>query len=1135
MKDSPAKIGVIFLLFFYSLLFPSYINAAPIISNISTSSLAEHGEAFGGTDQSVVGFAANATVNWETNEPATSKVIYGTSSSTLTNSSRTDSLLTLKHSLRLENNIYSGGTYFYKVISRNANGEETQSTVGSITMPINSQWWEVGHDSWMKRFGLSDWTADTDWIGNGNIYRKTITKTSSPTGGWISIEQFPFKGPGLRLLVNGRQVGTWSYGYSVPSFDISPYLTTGTNTIIVGQELGSGFTFQFLAEGEISYADGTVELLNSSPSNWQTATTPSSDWSNYTGNWSASSIVFNTPFGSPYQRWLISGLPAGTPRRGVEKHYSTNLARRNRLRESEIPELTQSRTYLSTDSIDKNLAISTATLAEEDLAALESLFNQAEPQIASTNYISAQSTLTLTDSILSQAELKVDVAKMFLDSVSAFTSLILANNEFNNGQVSSSLNSLSNDLNSVRNDIRNNLFNQASSKLTSFSTSLSTLKNSLENSSGYHISKLNNSDNNAFGFLRMRKANIYLNQYQQITTGNWIGLKSDVNFAKVPSDWKSEFRESLNFLSPFTLINVSGNSYNFGSTASHIAFKLINGIQVKPISTNVYNAATDGQLTANWLLVWNTTTPNTTYLVILQNKPDQITYGAGDITISRTGGVGDLVVYELYADGASINGSTSNITNWPSTLANDTESAVIQDIGFWSKALLKIPLNYVELQKDSATTSEVIIKYRYYAISDAWNTTPISISPLPPVLSFARCTNYPTLPCNSYPGVGISGTVINTKYNTRSGNFSTWGPYEFTQADSLRFSYPNMRGTDYMQGVNTSVNGNVAVDEAAALGFNGIRGGVNTSDILVGRVDNNFDLKSDFAAKLVPGIDYANSKGLRVVLVIWSAVRDPAVLENNSANQTKFVDAWKQIAQTLAGKQVVYDLINEPSFTTVANYNSLMDRTVQAIRSVDSTNPITIEGFNTFSRNFSGMTRPNYSNIWFQHHPYPAMYDQAYNTIDQYYPGYTSGSTYADSDTYFEDNWQGLVRSKLQDPALGLMNGEFGIQSAPQGTKAALARDIADINRRYGIHHTYFTLTGWTMFDLYSGSGATKDVQTDVVNALLGKQSNTQPTLTPTPSPVPATRKQLLQNWLNATFDQNADGKVNSVDFTQIP
>jgi FKBP-type peptidyl-prolyl cis-trans isomerase 2 len=38
----------------------------------------------------------------------------------------------------------------------------------------------------------------------------------------------------------------------------------------------------------------------------------------------------------------------------------------------------------------------------------------------------------------------------------------------------------------------------------------------------------------------------------------------------------------------------------------------------------------------------------------------------------------------------------------------------------------------------------------------------------------------------------------------------------------------------------------------------------------------------------------------------------------------------------------------------------------------------------------------------------------------------------------------------------------------------------------------------------------------------------------PTPTPVPATKMQLLQNWLTATFDQNGDGKVNSLDFAEL-
>jgi hypothetical protein len=39
----------------------------------------------------------------------------------------------------------------------------------------------------------------------------------------------------------------------------------------------------------------------------------------------------------------------------------------------------------------------------------------------------------------------------------------------------------------------------------------------------------------------------------------------------------------------------------------------------------------------------------------------------------------------------------------------------------------------------------------------------------------------------------------------------------------------------------------------------------------------------------------------------------------------------------------------------------------------------------------------------------------------------------------------------------------------------------------------------------------------------------------PTPTPLPANRRQLLLNWLTSVFDQNGDNKVNSLDFTAVP
>ncbi|HET9641392.1 MAG TPA: fibronectin type III domain-containing protein, partial [Candidatus Paceibacterota bacterium] len=73
----------------------------------------------------------SSIISWTTNEPATSRVNYGKRKSSLT-SSVSDSLLLTNHSLTLSP-LTSGTTYYYRVVSKDAAGNTSTSSVRSFT------------------------------------------------------------------------------------------------------------------------------------------------------------------------------------------------------------------------------------------------------------------------------------------------------------------------------------------------------------------------------------------------------------------------------------------------------------------------------------------------------------------------------------------------------------------------------------------------------------------------------------------------------------------------------------------------------------------------------------------------------------------------------------------------------------------------------------------------------------------------------------------------------------------------------------------------------------------------------------------------------------------------------------------
>jgi len=89
---------------------------APAISTVASSPVAD----------------TTAVITWITDEPANSKVYYGSTSGTLTSSTDTDSTLTRNHSVTLSGLSYET-VYYYQVVSSDGNSNTATSSEGSFT------------------------------------------------------------------------------------------------------------------------------------------------------------------------------------------------------------------------------------------------------------------------------------------------------------------------------------------------------------------------------------------------------------------------------------------------------------------------------------------------------------------------------------------------------------------------------------------------------------------------------------------------------------------------------------------------------------------------------------------------------------------------------------------------------------------------------------------------------------------------------------------------------------------------------------------------------------------------------------------------------------------------------------------
>jgi endoglucanase len=96
-----------------------------------------------------------------------------------------------------------------------------------------------------------------------------------------------------------------------------------------------------------------------------------------------------------------------------------------------------------------------------------------------------------------------------------------------------------------------------------------------------------------------------------------------------------------------------------------------------------------------------------------------------------------------------------------------------------------------------------------------------------------------------------------------------------------------------------------------------------------------------------------------------------ARLFGNGANEDATIALWRVLAARYAGSTAVggYDLLNEPVWSNGAQVESLYRRIVTAIRAVDGTHPIVLEG-NAWASDFSLFSPPFDSRLVYSFHKY---------------------------------------------------------------------------------------------------------------------------------------------------------------------
>ncbi|MBI4979456.1 MAG: hypothetical protein HZC28_18410 [Spirochaetes bacterium] len=221
-----------------------------------------------------------------------------------------------------------------------------------------------------------------------------------------------------------------------------------------------------------------------------------------------------------------------------------------------------------------------------------------------------------------------------------------------------------------------------------------------------------------------------------IASANWVSKKMNVDGGR--------YSIAFNVLAPAVMIQ-SGKEQRFTISAGN-RFKFASleiGGQRKTISLDskdtLYDAAKDGALTANWMLLWQNGTEKESLvvpvLVVMQHQPASVTLDGMNVVMLFSKPV-DTVFLATPAGVQSWTGETA--AGWEKELPKELTSSC----ELWSKALWSFPMecreSYDIAGEGPGAQVRIQNTYSYIEQSDDWKTPALRLAVLPPVLSYMK-------------------------------------------------------------------------------------------------------------------------------------------------------------------------------------------------------------------------------------------------------------------------------------------------------------------------------------------------------------------------------------------------------------
>jgi aryl-phospho-beta-D-glucosidase BglC (GH1 family) len=202
--------------------------------------------------------------------------------------------------------------------------------------------------------------------------------------------------------------------------------------------------------------------------------------------------------------------------------------------------------------------------------------------------------------------------------------------------------------------------------------------------------------------------------------------------------------------------------------------------------------------------------------------------------------------------------------------------------------------------------------------------------------------------------------------------------------------------------------------------------------------------------------------------------------------RSRFVELWKAIALRYRNEPTIagFDLLNEPLASSTAEYFSLMQETIDSIRSVDQNHLLIVE--ESFNDGFSWQLLDD-DNLMYDSHfytpwDYASQLDPAYGAVDgPVYPG----SGWAMDKDGLEQEMLDYGLQFAMDNNIPFNMGEYGLtwllmQDSSRGGQEWFS-DVEDLQDQYAVNRQIFSYRG--IFGLYYNSWG--NPQSDLYNQAL--------------------------------------------------